>query len=240
MKQAAPHYMLFTEAKSSSHPDGLGNRWRFVLEEIGTTNRFEEGDEEPGFHGERLQLLAVVRGLEALEQPSRVTLITPSKHVGRGIRSSLTHWRENDWHWERFGTMTLINDHDLWKRIDHAMQIHQINCRIWQFDPPHVRTQAPQESDQADLVRNRSRQVSVMAPVASNRRQSQINRNVNALEPSKEPSTLSVPIRSEKLTLRKSRRNIESILEQCSRTSKVLEEKIKPIGEGKAYGYAIN
>ena len=97
MNQTAPHYLLFTQAKLSSHPNGLGSRWRFVLEEIGTSNRFEEADEEPGIHGERLQLLAVVRGLEAIEQPSRVTLVTPSKHVGRGIRRSLTLWRDNDW-----------------------------------------------------------------------------------------------------------------------------------------------
>ena len=123
MNKTAPHYLLFTQAKLSSHPNGLGNRWRFVLEEIGTSNRFEEADEEPGIQGERLQLLAVVRGLEAIEQPSRVTLVTPSKHVGRGIRRSLTLWRENDWQWERFGAMTPVKDHDLWKRIDNAMQI---------------------------------------------------------------------------------------------------------------------
>ena len=240
MKKTAPHYMLFTEAKSSSHPNGFGNRWRFVLEEIGTSNRFEEADEEPGFHGERLQLLAVVRGLEALEQPSRVTLITPSKHVGRGIRSSLTLWRENNWHWERFGAMTLINDHDLWQRIDHAMQIHQINCRIWQFDPPHVRTQAPQESDQADLVRTKSRHVSSMTPVDSGKRKDFSGRQFGSFRPDGETATLSAPIRSEKLTLRKSRKNIDTTLDQFSRISKVLEEKIKTIGEGKAYGYAVN
>ena len=222
MKKTAPHYLLFTEAKSSSHSHGIGNRWRFVLEEIGTSNRFEEADEEPGVQGERLQLLSAVRGLEAIEQPSRVTLITSSKHVGRGIRRSLTLWKENDWHWERFGELALIKDHDLWKRIDMAMQIHQINCRVWQFDPPHVRTQAPQEADQARLVEPGSPFVS---PVVTDLEQER---------------PVSAPIRSEKLTLRKSRRAIQNTLGQLSKVSSLLDEKVKPLGQGKAYGYAIN
>ncbi|MDG1875127.1 MAG: hypothetical protein P8J27_14535 [Mariniblastus sp.] len=222
MKNTAPHYLLFTEAKSTSHSHGIGNRWRFVLEEIGTSNRFEEADEEPGVYGERLQLFAAVRGLEAIEQPSRVTLITSSKHVGRGIRRSLTLWKENDWQWERFGVMALIKDHDLWKRIDMAMEIHQINCRVWQFDPPHVRTQAPQEADQARLLEPSSPFVSP----------------INSCAEFEEP--VSAPIHSEKLTLRKSRRVTQQAQNQSARIPNLLDEKVKPIGQGRAYGYAVN
>ena len=34
--------------------------------------------------GERLELMTLVRGLEALDQPSRVTLMTASGYVARG------------------------------------------------------------------------------------------------------------------------------------------------------------
>lgn len=228
MNKTAPHYLLFTEAKRSSHAHGIGNRWRFVLEEIGTSNRFEEADEEPGIHGERLQLLAVVRGLEALEQPSRVTLVTPSKHVGRGIRRSLTLWRENDWQWERFGIMAPVKDHDLWQRIDHAMQIHQINCRVWQFDPPHVRTQVPQEADQDELVRPASKFVSPLVAASM---------DSSGIESVCSDST---PIQSHKLSLRQSRPAIQTTIKQLSRVADAVDKKVKPIGQGRAYGYAIN
>ncbi|MEM7783815.1 MAG: ribonuclease HI, partial [Planctomycetota bacterium] len=119
--KTAPHYLLFTEAKDLTEPSAFGGRWRFVLEEIGSDTRIEETEIEPGVVGERLQLLVVVRGLESLCQPSRVTLITPSRYVGRGIRLGLSQWRENRWHWESFGMMKPINHLDLWKRVDHAM-----------------------------------------------------------------------------------------------------------------------
>lgn len=234
MYKTAPHYLLFTEAKISSHSNGLGNRWRFVLEEIGTSNRFEEADEEPGVQGERLQLLAVVRGLEALDQPSRVTLVTPSKHVGRGIRRSLTQWRDNDWQWERFGAMTPVKDHDLWKRIDHAMQIHQINCRVWQFDPPHLRTQVPQESDQDEMVRPRSKFVS---PISQSAGQLE---TIPARLATAVDSEDCKPIQSHKLTIGQARPAIERTLDQFSRVADVVEKKVRPIGQGRAYGYAIN
>ncbi len=83
---------------------------------------------------ERLELLAVVRGLEALEQPSKVTLVTTSRVVRRGLRFGLELWRENQWHWERFGRMAPIKNADLWQRVDRALHIHDVSCRTLRFD----------------------------------------------------------------------------------------------------------
>ena len=111
--QELPHYLLLSQTHSDPGNCQNGN-WRFVLEEIGGSNRVEIEDDEPGVSGERLQLLSVVRGLEAIETASRVTLITPSKYVGRGIRQGLPMWRDNNWSWEHFGIMIPIKNQDLW------------------------------------------------------------------------------------------------------------------------------
>lgn len=230
MNETAPHYLLFTEAKNSSNAQQKGGHWRFVLEQIGTTIRIEESDDEPETWGERLQLLSVVRGLEALDQPSRITLITSSKYVGRGIRRSMTQWRDNDWQWEHFGQMTPIKSHDLWKRIDQSMQIHQINCRIWQFEPPHVRTQTPRSVDQLDGV-------SSGQPVVD-RQPSKLNPPFQS-PPRPVGRSVSRPANRMTLSLKKSRSTIENTLATVSRISNMLNTKIKPMGSGTAYGYAI-
>lgn len=131
MSSAAPHYLLLSEtrAKTAGQPGG----WSFLLERIDGSDRIEAADVEPGVRGERLQLLAVVRGLEALEQPSRVTLITPSRYIGRGIRKGIAAWRQNGWRWERFGQMVDVNHADLWKKVDRAMMFHTVDCRVWNF-----------------------------------------------------------------------------------------------------------
>lgn len=94
-------------------------------------------DVDPEARGDRLELLTVVRGLEALEQPSRVTLWTPSVYVREGIRHGLREWRENGWLWEYFGRMVPVKNDDLWKRLDRAMQFHEVDCRTWRIDPAH-------------------------------------------------------------------------------------------------------
>jgi len=143
--KTAPHYLLLTDtdqfeeqncatttAEHSIAPaDPIGGRWHFVLEPIHHGVRIEADDVEPGVFGERLNLLAVVRGIEALEQPSHVTLVTPSKYVGRGIRRDIRIWKENDWQWIRFGKRVSIKHSDLWQRIERAMQFHKIDCRIF-------------------------------------------------------------------------------------------------------------
>ena len=74
-------------------------------------------DIEPDIQGERLELLTVVRGLEALDQPVPVTLMTPSIYVREGIRYGLAEWRRNGWRWESFGQMVPVKNCDLWQRV---------------------------------------------------------------------------------------------------------------------------
>jgi ribonuclease HI len=140
----APHYLLFSEANSHDEPDASeAGSWHFVLESVDGTSKVEATDEESEVDTQRLELLAVVRGLEALNQPSQVTLVTRSRSVSRGFRFGMDRWRENEWQWECFGKMTPIKDADLWQRVDHAMQYHDVRCRTWRFDPPETTVPAP-------------------------------------------------------------------------------------------------
>jgi len=141
MLGAWPHYLLMTEVHPAGEEDLVG-RWKFVLQQVGGSERIEASDSEPDSSSERLHLLSVVRGLEELDQPSEVKLITPSRFVVSGIRSGLEQWRENGWMWERFGEMAPVKYVDLWQRVDRACQIHRLECRIWrlnrQLDTPSV------------------------------------------------------------------------------------------------------
>ncbi|WP_157665258.1 RNase H family protein [Mariniblastus fucicola] len=152
MPTTAPHYLLLTETDDRS-ADNHGGRWRFVLESMTSDDdRIEVSERESDIKGERLQLLAVVRGVEALEQPSRLTLITSSAYVGKRIRKGFDRWIENEWRWERFGALKPIKDADLWKRIHAATLIHKIECRLWQFGTQR-RTVEPQNAEMNSWTR---------------------------------------------------------------------------------------
>ncbi len=145
----APHFVLYSESTSTSDaaelvcpPSSTRSRaetakcWHFILRSQDGSTRLDVADVEAEASDERLELLAVVRGLEALDQPSEVTLVTSSSSIRRGLRFGLDVWRDNQWQWERFGRMTPIKNADLWQRVDRALRFHQVDCRMIRFDRP--------------------------------------------------------------------------------------------------------
>jgi hypothetical protein len=120
---AHPRYRLTSHAVE--HPVPC---WQFFWEDLNAGRRFEASDCEPGAGHERLDLLALVRGLESIEGPSRLSLLTTSRYVHQGLVYGLNDWRENGWRWESFGLLVPIKNIDLWQRVDQALQYHQVEA----------------------------------------------------------------------------------------------------------------
>jgi ribonuclease HI len=133
MNDTRPHYLLFSETGRTDEP----GKWRFVLRAAGTVEQFEACDQEPGVCGERLELLTIVRALESLDRPSRVTLMTPDPYIRQGLRFGLPEWRNSGWRWEFYGRMVPVKHSDLWQRMDRAMEFHQIELSRWRIDRAH-------------------------------------------------------------------------------------------------------
>lgn len=219
--QTAPHYLLLTQAQSNPDSASQGGVWRFVLEQVGSSNRIEVSEEEPGVWGERLQLLAVVRGLEALEQPSRVTLITPSRFVGNGVRRGISEWRENGWQWERFGQLTAVKHCELWKRVDQALQFHQINCRVWEFEEASFRNSRPTTCNRISFGEIENARKTAFASDSTDPANSLNSPRSNCYDQPR-------------------RQFGGAALEQLSQANTFLADRVKPVGAGRAFGYAVN
>jgi ribonuclease HI len=134
MDFTTPHFLLHCRIDR----DNGSGRWHFKLRTKDGTQRFEANDAEPDVPTERLDLLTVVRALESLDQPSRVTLIECSDYVWKGVRYGLPEWRCNGWRWEYFGQMVLVKNSDLWQRLDRALRFHDVECQRRRFDQPHA------------------------------------------------------------------------------------------------------
>jgi len=140
MRALGPHYLLLTDSVGRTCQ---ARQWRFVLQPTSVGERIVAADVETDADDMRLALLAVVRGLEALDGSSRVTLLVANRFVRRGIRRDLAQWRERGWRWERFGQLVPIRDLDLWQRIDRALSIHQVECFAWNADDQQARAAHP-------------------------------------------------------------------------------------------------
>ncbi len=123
-RQPDSEYLLVCEARSTTLTDGT---WRFTLETVDGSLVLDAGDDEVGDLN-RLTLLAAVRGLESIEGPSTVTLISNNRYLIRSLADSLPRWRQNGFVWEHFGRRVDVQHADLWRRIDRALRIHRVEA----------------------------------------------------------------------------------------------------------------
>jgi len=93
----------------------------------------------------RMELMAVIRGLEALKRPSRVQITTDSQYVKRGVTEWMARWRRNGW---RTADRQPVKNRDLWERLDQAMAHHEL---AWQWVRGH---QGHAENERADRLAN--------------------------------------------------------------------------------------
>ena len=119
MDVATPHYWLSSRA-NRTYGDGC---WQFTLRSADRSVEYEAADLEPGLFGQRLELLTVIRPLESLDQPSRVTLVSCSDYIRNGMQYGLPEWQANGWRWECFGQMVPVKHSDLWRRLERALKI---------------------------------------------------------------------------------------------------------------------
>ncbi|HEY1068792.1 MAG TPA: hypothetical protein VGE52_21900 [Pirellulales bacterium] len=141
MNSQRPHYWLFLRLS-----DQTPGEWSFTLQPADGSAPLYAADVEPEIERDRLELLTLVRALEALDQRSRVTLVGAGVELRRGLRFGLVEWRSLDWQVEVFGELQPLPHADLWQRVDHALTFHEIQQRVWRIDPPHVAPAAPHEN----------------------------------------------------------------------------------------------
>ncbi len=71
----------------------------------------------------RMELLAAIRGLQALNRPCRVTLVTDSVYVKDGITKWIHGWQRNNW---RTAAKQPVKNVELWQELLEAVKPHRI------------------------------------------------------------------------------------------------------------------
>ncbi len=112
---------LYTDGACSGNP-GIGG-WAFILRHPRSGRQIERYAYEEHTTNNRMELMAVIRGLETLTRPTRVDLYTDSEYVGKGIRDWMPGWKARGW--KRAGNKPVKNV-DLWKRLDQQLQRHEV------------------------------------------------------------------------------------------------------------------
>jgi ribonuclease HI len=94
----------------------------------------------------RMELTAVIRALETLEQPSAVEVYTDSQYVQKGISEWLPDWKRRGW---RTADKKPVKNVDLWQRLERAAASHRVS---WYWVKGHA---GHPENERADALANR-------------------------------------------------------------------------------------
>lgn len=114
---------IYTDGACKGNPGPGG--WGVLLRYKDQEKRLWGG--EPLTTNNRMELMAVIKALQALKRPSRVRLTTDSQYVCKGITSWIQSWRQRGW---RTSARTEVKNLDLWQALDQARQTHDIEW-VW-------------------------------------------------------------------------------------------------------------
>lgn len=110
---------LYTDGACSGNPGPGG--WACVLIYKDKTRQCAGGS--PETTNNRMELSAVIEGLNLLHEPCQVHIFTDSKYVMDGASKWLDGWKDNGW---RKADKKAVLNVDLWQALDTAMARHHI------------------------------------------------------------------------------------------------------------------
>ena len=119
-----PMVHLFTDGACSGNPGPGG--WGFVLRHLATGKEMEKSGGQPNTTNNQMELMAVVKGLEALKKKCDVELFTDSVYVGKGLTEWMPKWKSNGWKRREGGKLKPVKNEELWRRLDELASQHRL------------------------------------------------------------------------------------------------------------------
>jgi len=111
--------VIHTDGACKGNPGPGG--WGALLEYDGRRKEIFGG--EPQTTNNRMELVAVIRALEALTRAADVEVYTDSQYVKNGIESWIHGWKRNGW---KTSDRKAVKNADLWRELDLLAARHRI------------------------------------------------------------------------------------------------------------------
>ena len=139
-----PALFAYTDGACSGNPGPGG--WGALLiarEGEAVLRERELSGGEPVTTNNRMELIAAISALEALERPAAITLVTDSAYVKNGVTQWIHGWKRNGW---RTADGKPVKNADLWQRLDAAQARHRVD---WRWIKGHA---GQAENERADAL----------------------------------------------------------------------------------------
>lgn len=134
----------YTDGACSGNPGPGGWGVLMIARESGVTVKERELQGGEGqTTNNRMELLAAISALEALERASQIVVVTDSAYVKNGVGTWIHGWKRNGW---RTSDGKPVKNVDLWQRLEEAQRRHSVEWRWIKGHAGHV------ENERADAL----------------------------------------------------------------------------------------
>lgn len=139
---------LFTDGACSGNPGPGG--WGVLLRYGAHEKELSGG--EPATTNNRMEMLAVIHGLEALKKPAQVRIYIDSQYVMKGMTEWLAGWKRRGW---KTADRQPVKNMDLWQRLEAAMAPHQVEWQWVRGHSGHPENERVDQLARAAIILNR-------------------------------------------------------------------------------------
>jgi ribonuclease HI len=132
------HIDIYTDGACRGNPGPGG--WAAML--LSGDRKKEFSGSEPLTTNNRMELLAAIRGLEALKKSgTRARVFTDSQYVIKGIREWVANWKQRGW---KTADKKPVKNQDLWEQLDALAARHEVE---WHWVPGHAGVEGNERVD---------------------------------------------------------------------------------------------
>jgi len=117
---------LYSDGACSGNPGPGG--WAYILRDQASGATKKASGYEPNTTNNRMELTAVIKGLEALKRPCVVTLVTDSAYVADGLKTWMPAWKARGWQRQVGKKLAPVKNLDLWQELDRLLATHELIC----------------------------------------------------------------------------------------------------------------
>ena len=132
---------IFTDGACRGNPGPGG--WGVVLRYKGVEKELSGGEAETT--NNRMEMMAAIRGIEAMTRPVTAHLYTDSEYLRQGITTWIEKWKSNGW---RTAARKPVKNVDLWQALEAALESHEV---AWHWVKGHAGHPENERAD--DLAR---------------------------------------------------------------------------------------